>query len=92
MAEVQVTCITKPHPSSNHEHITHIGGFNWKWDRDMVIRSVEAKQNVFYVIDPVTGKKAYIGVVRPRDGRAPYLQTYADGTWNNNLLSLPQCP
>lgn len=30
-----------------------------------------------------------VGVVRPSDGRAPYLQSYADGKWNNNLLALP---
>jgi hypothetical protein len=92
MATVQVTCITKPHRSSSHEHITHLGGANWKWDRDQVIRSIELKQNVFFVLDPITGKTAYVGVVRPRDGRSPYLQTYADGKWNDNLLSLPECP
>jgi hypothetical protein len=92
MADVRVTCITKPSPLSTHEHITHIGGSTWKWDRDMVIKSIEEKTNTFYVLDPANGKKAYIGVVRPSDGRSPYLQTYADGQWNNNLLSLPQCP
>jgi hypothetical protein len=91
MADVRVTCITKPNVFSSHEHITHIGGVGWKWDRDTVIRSIELKQNTFYVLDPSTGNKAYVGVVRPRDGRSPYLQTYADGQWNNNLLSLPQC-
>ena len=25
MADVRVTCITKPHPQSPHEHITHLG-------------------------------------------------------------------
>jgi len=91
MAQVRVTCITKPRLGSNHEHITHLGGPGWKWDRDTVIRSIELKQNTFYVVDPSTGKIAYVGVVRPRDGRSPYLQTYADGVWNDNLLSLPQC-
>jgi hypothetical protein len=32
-----------------------------------------------------------LGVMRPA-GRAPYLRTYADGDWNDNLLSLNQCP
>ena len=32
-----------------------------------------------------------IGVVKPTDGRDPYLRTYADGDWNNNLLALPEC-
>jgi hypothetical protein len=90
MADVRVTCITKPNAMSAHEHITHIGGYEWKWDREKVIRSIDAKENTFYVQDS-EGKKAYIGVVRPADGRSPFLQTYADGKWNNNLLSLPQC-
>jgi len=92
MADVQVTCITKPDVLSSHEHITQIGGVGWKWPREAVIRSIEAKTNTFYVIDPASGKKAYVGVVHPTDGRAPYLQTHADGRWTNNLLSLPQCP
>jgi hypothetical protein len=28
-----------------------------------------------------------VGVVRP-EGEDPYLRTYADGKWTNNLLSL----
>ena len=93
MADCQVTCITKPYPESSHEHITHIGNpsANWVWTREAVIRSIDAKTNTFYLIDPATGKRSEVGVVRP-DRRAPYLRTYADGDWNNNLLSLAQCP
>jgi hypothetical protein len=29
-----------------------------------------------------------VGVVKPQ-GRQPYLRTYANGEWNDNLLSLP---
>jgi hypothetical protein len=92
MADVQVTCITKPHPHSSHEHITHVGNLagNWKWTREEVIASIEAKTNTFYVLDPYNGKRSDVAVVRPL-GRAPYIQTHADGDWNNNLLSLNQC-
>jgi hypothetical protein len=91
MADVQVTCITKPYPESRHEHITHLGGRTWKWTREDVIASIEASTNTFYVLDPRTGKRDNVGVVRPRDGRAPFVQTYADGVWTDNLLSLNQC-
>ena len=91
MADVEVTCITKQDPTSTHEHITHIGGVGWRWTREAVIQSIDAKTNTFYVLDPTTGSRAYVGVVRPNDGRSAYLQTYADGKWKNNLLSLPQC-
>ena len=93
MADLQVTCITKPHPQSPHEHITHVGNpaHGWKWTREVVIASIDAKTNTFFVIDPRTGRRSDVGVVRPA-GRSPYLRTYADGVWNDNLLSLNQCP
>ena len=92
MANAQVTCITKPHPQSAHEHITHLGNPpQWVWPREQVIASIDAKTNTFYVVDPATGKRSEVGVVREA-GKAPYLRTYADGYYNNNLLSLDQCP
>ncbi len=93
MADVQVTCITKPNPQSPHEHITHLGNpaGNWRWTREQVIESIEAKANTFFVIDPLNGKRSDVGVVHPQGGSA-YVRTHADGQWNNNLLSLQQCP
>lgn len=93
MADVQVTCITKPHPQSPHEHITELGNpmAGWKWSRDQVIASIDAKSNTFFVVDPRNGKRSNVGVVRS-PGRAAYLRTHADGDWNDNLLSLNQCP
>jgi hypothetical protein len=92
MADVRVTCITKAHPQSSHEHITNLGNqaAGWKWTREQVIASIDAKTNTFFVVDPSTGKRSDIGVIRP-SGRAPYLRTHADGVWNDNLLSLNQC-
>ena len=67
---------------SAHEHITHLGGANWKWTREQVIQSIDAKTNTFYVMDAATGKRSNVGVVRPTDGRSAFLQTYADGDWD----------
>jgi hypothetical protein len=91
MADVQITCITKPHPQSPHEHITHAGGAGWKWTREQVIASIDGKTNTFYVVDPKNRKRADVGVVRPA-GKAAFIRTHADGDWNDNLLSLDQCP
>ncbi|MGW6174348.1 DUF3892 domain-containing protein [Arthrobacter sp. NPDC055138] len=33
--------------------------------------------------------KVEVGVVHPENA-APYLRTYADREWNNNLLALPR--
>lgn len=95
MADVRITCITKSIPQGGHQHITHVGnpqatGGGWKWPVAQVIESIDAKSNTFYVMDGRTGKRANVGVVRPENGR-PYLRTYADGVWTDNLLSLPSC-
>jgi hypothetical protein len=93
MADVRIACIEKPYPLSPHDHITHVGNptAGWKWPREKVIASIEEKTNTFYVIDLYSGKRSEVGVVRP-GGRPAYLRTHADGDWNDNLLSLDQCP
>jgi len=91
MADVLVDCINKWPRDSQHEGITHVGGpgdgTRWKWPRKDVIDSIEAKSNTFYT--RVNGNRGDIGVVNGPNGK--YLRTYADGKWNDNLLSLPEC-
>ena len=93
MSNIRITCITKSHPNGGHEHITRVGNpaAQWDWPVEDVIRTIEAKANTFYVQDDRTGKRADVGVVR-ETGKRPYLRTYADGYWNDNLLSLSACP
>lgn len=91
--DVQITCITKTAPNGGHEHISHAGNpaGNWMWPVEKIIISIDSGTNTFFVRDPRTGKRADVGVVRPT-GRRPYIRTYADGLWNDNLLSLNACP
>ncbi len=87
MADVQVTCINKQPRDDTHEGITHLGGATWKWTRQEVVNSINSGTNTFYTL--VGGKRADVLV---RDGRySQYVQTYADGYWNNNLLALNEC-
>ena len=79
MADVQVTCIRKPHPKSPHEHIAHLGNPRaMDLARESVIESIEARTNTFFVLDPRTGRRADIGVVRVPE-HAPYLRAHSDG-------------
>ena len=87
MADAQVTCINKQPRNNTHEGITHLGGSDWKWTRSAVIQSIRDKTNTFFT--RVNGKRADIGIVEGQNG--PYLRTYADGQWNDNLLALPEC-
>lgn len=92
MKEFEVNCISKPNRDSPHEHITHIGNTKGKWrlTRESAVQRIEGKTEAFYTVDSQTGKKVYVGVVR-ESGKAPYLRTYADGKWNNNLLAQAEC-
>jgi hypothetical protein len=85
---VQVTCINKPNRDSTHEAITHIGGSSWRLAVEEAIRAIEARQWAFNTM--VNGKRAEVEV-RVSASRKKYLQTHADGYWNNNLLALPEC-
>jgi hypothetical protein len=87
MPDVQVRCINKQPRSDTHEGITHLGGDGWKWTRQQVIASIEAKTNTFHTL--VGGKRATVGVVNGVHGK--YVRTHADGQWNDNLLALPEC-
>jgi hypothetical protein len=87
MADVRVTCINKQPRNDPHEGITHLGGATWRWTRQEVINSIEAKTNRFFTL--VGGNRAEVGVVNGANGK--YLRTYADGKWNDNLLALPEC-
>ena len=88
MANVHVTCINKQPRQNAYEGITHLGGAGWKWTRQEVIDSINAGTNSFFTL--VNGNRGDIGVVNGPNG--PYLRTHADGKWNDNLLSLPECP
>ena len=91
MATVLVTCINKLPRNNPFEGITHLGGSGgggWKWPRQQVIDSINSGTNSFYTF--VDGKRADIAVINGANGS--YLRTHADGTWNDNLLALPECP
>ena len=92
MSEFEVTCIKKPDRNSQHQHITHLGNSSGKWmlTREQVISRIDSKQESYYTVDKTTGAKVYIGVVR-EEGKSPYLRTYADSKWNDNLLALSEC-
>jgi hypothetical protein len=77
-----------------HEHIvrlwwidpaTNNTGDNSKAE---IVAWIEDQNGKAYVEDG-QGNRADVGVVKPVTG-PKYLRTYADGNWNNNLLSLPR--
>ncbi len=93
MPEYQVKCINKPHRDSTHEHITHIGNPDvpWRITREDAINRISRRTDMFFTLDEKTGKRAEVGIVQ-QAGKPPYLRTFADGVWNDNLLALPECP
>lgn len=92
MSEFEVNCINKTNRDSQHEGITHIGNSNrsWRLTRAEAIKRIDSGKEQFYTVDAKSGSRAYIGVVR-EVGKDPYLRTYADKKWNNNLLAQSEC-
>jgi hypothetical protein len=89
MALHRITHKRKPDTSSAHEHITHVAYDGYIYTRESVIKLIEAGTDSFYVL--VGNHRSEVGVVYPTDGRYPFLRTHADGYYNDNLLSLPEC-
>ena len=88
MADIHITCINKLPRQNPYEGITNLGNSTGKWTRQQVIDWIESKAHTFYT--QVSGNRGNIGVVDGPSGK--YLRTHADGKWNDNLLSLPECP
>jgi hypothetical protein len=91
MADVLVTCINKQPRQDLYEGITHLGGpggGGWRWSRQQVIDSINARTNTFYTQDR-SGNRSYLGVVKGPSGE--YVRTHANGVWNDNLLALDEC-
>jgi hypothetical protein len=87
MSALQVTCINKQPRNDTHEGITHLGGAWGKKTRSDVIVEIENKTNSYFT--SVDGKRAEVGVRQGEYGK--YVQTYADGYYNDNLLALREC-
>lgn len=91
MSSYQITCITKPHPTSPHEHITHVGnGAVWYESVPNVINYIRTSTHTFYVLDN-NGHRADVHVVAANGTTREYIRTAKDGYYTDNLLSLNQC-
>lgn len=89
MADCQITCINLSAGGNRHDHITHAGnGSTWRWPVADIVASIQAGSNTFFVLDS-RGHRANVGVVA---AHPPYIRTYADGIWSDNLLALTACP
>jgi hypothetical protein len=84
---LQVTCISTSSYLTGHEAIIAIGGPSFYISKQEAIRNIEAGIHRYYT--SVNSKRAEVGVRQGIYGK--YLQTHADGYWNNNLLALGRC-
>lgn len=87
MADARVTCITRQPRKIPHEGITHLGGNGWKRSKAEVIAAIEGRRDTFYLV--IGGERSEINVLNGPNGK--YLRAYAQGQWNDALLTLPPC-
>ncbi|QGH68681.1 DUF3892 domain-containing protein [Pseudactinotalea sp. HY158] len=76
-----------PPNATDHEHIAQV-----RWEQPGDTGTLTRQDMVNFIRKGNTvwvrgNPDAQVGVV---DATPPYLRTYADGQWNNNLLSLPR--
>ena len=97
---VKVTCINKDNGNhmNPHERITHMNWINESTNStgrntlDEMVAFIEKEGNHAVYVKDNRGNVAYAGVVTPTETwRKKYIRTYADGYFNDNLLSLPEC-
>lgn len=94
---VRITCINKSggYHENPHEAISKYGWENettgeaGKSNRQQMVDFLENKNGEAYVKDS-SGSTAYCYVRTSSNGNK-FLQTYSDGQYTNNLLSLSEC-
>jgi len=89
---VEITHVRYSGSYKAHETITaykwtnHQDNTSGSSDKPTMVDWIDNKGGSAYVRGG--GSQAAVGVVRPTSGQ-PYLRTYADGKWTDNLLALP---
>jgi hypothetical protein len=87
--------ITSIHLAEGAQH-QHIASMRWtnpetsatgESTRQAMVEWIRDKNGLAYVHGS-DGSVSQVGVV---DAKPPYVRTYADGDWNDNLLALPSC-
>src|SRR6266566_5855275 len=93
--ELQIVCINKPYGHDNaHEAVVNYGYRDTTSGQTMIVPRqdmvdwVKKPGNQAYVVDN-SGQRVNCYV--NSKGTTEFLQTYADGVWKNNLLSLNEC-
>jgi hypothetical protein len=89
MADVRITCIQLACPSRQHELVTHVGNCTGRWPTEQVIVWLESGAHSLFVLNAV-GRIARLRVVR-EPGKRPYLRTFVDDAWTDDLLALMEC-
>jgi hypothetical protein len=83
----QITCITKPGPYDDHEHITHVGGASFYITREACANNIDTGRETYFV--QVGNDRADV-TTYTRNG-LKFIRTKRDRTNRDNLLSLRQC-
>jgi hypothetical protein len=88
MTDIQITRISKPERDDRHEHVTHLGDFDRMYPRWDIICWIEEGETTFHTM--IGGRRADIRVRETKGLK--YLQAAIDGSWNDDLLALPDVP
>jgi|PersoiStandDraft_1058852.scaffolds.fasta_scaffold79957_2 Protein of unknown function (DUF3892) len=90
---IRITQIHLSESVREHEHITDVKwanretGVEGQSARAAIVEWIDVKRGEAFV--GTGGTQVRVGTIHPTSSE-PYLRTYADGSWTNNLLSLDE--
>ena len=90
---VRITAVRLSQGGYLNEHITDVkwtsyqDGSTGQSTKATMVKWIDVDEGKAYV--EAATSKVEVGVVKPQGG-TPYLRTIANGTWTDNLLSLPR--
>jgi len=88
----QINCVKFGTDHTGAKQITHYGNTLGKWSlsTNSLISRIDNGNEAYFIFDKDTGQRSYIAVVREKN-KKPYLKSYANNLWNDNLESLSAC-
>ena len=89
---IKVTAVHMTGSRTRHEHIAEV---KWTNPQTSVSGNSTRAEMVKWIRDEngiakVYGRDGSVAQVGVVDATPPYIRTYADGNWNDNLLALPR--
>ena len=88
MASIEISCTNKLQTLNDHMGITHLGGGGQRWKKEQIVFALNEKSDNYFIV--VNNRRSELSLYL--QGYGVHVRAHADGLWNNDLLTLENCP